>query len=335
MNQEAVYWLERLERGDCSDQDYREFDSWIAACDANARAFEEAKMIAARVDAIAYTPTMQRLACDVMSRSGYPHAERTNNHQAPSWLQKLMGSVTGPAFTGVLASTVFLLLGSLWWFAPAAKVHSTKVGEQRVVVLPDNSRVTLDTNSALRLEFSEYERRVYVTRGRAFFDVSHDYSRPFVVSVAANEIRALGTAFSVYRRDDWLRVTLSEGSVQVSALGKGGAEKVVMSPGEQVIYSPVKGMERESLSDIQKRMSWLDGRLVFTSTPLSEVVAQVNRYSDNTIRLTNPSLYDIEIDAVFKVGDVDTFLLVLQSSFGLTAMRRLNGEIDLIEDARE
>ena len=97
-------------------------------------------------------------------------------------------------------------------------VYATAIGEQKVIVLRDNSRVQLDTYSQVRVEYQDAVRRIHLLRGKAHFDVAKNPQRAFEVYARDGLVRAVGTAFSVYLTDTDIQVTVDEGRVDLARL---------------------------------------------------------------------------------------------------------------------
>ena len=86
------------------------------------------------------------------------------------------------AAIALAASVVLAVGGGLLWLAyQRPHIYATRDGEQRTVQLPDGSTMAVNTNSRVRVAFSPSERRIWLTRGEAFFAVEHDIHRPFLV----------------------------------------------------------------------------------------------------------------------------------------------------------
>jgi transmembrane sensor len=103
---------------------------------------------------------------------------------------------------------------SVWYFF-APVYYATGVAEVREIHLADGSEVTLGARSSLEVAFRLHERRVALTSGLAFFSVSKNPSRPFIVRVGDKEVRVVGTKFEVRRGPDEIRVSVVEGTVEV------------------------------------------------------------------------------------------------------------------------
>ncbi len=85
--------------------------------------------------------------------------------------------------------------------------------------MEDGSRITLNTDSQIRVDLTVKERRVELQQGEAFFEVAHDASRPFIVRAGNKRVIAVGTRFSVRREANDVRVVVTEGKVRVETEG--------------------------------------------------------------------------------------------------------------------
>jgi len=218
----------------------------------------------------------------------------------------------------VLAATAVLVL-RLWFSASA---FETGIGEQRVVVLSDGSRVSLNTSTRLRVNFSGSQRSVQILDGEALFEVARDAHRPFVVQAANSEVVATGTEFIVRAAPDVrgagkaLTVTLIEGHVIVRDAQQGQtpalAKPVAMAPGDRLqVQQPVShaagGPSRQvrlDRSGLEAALAWKRGEVVFDDVSLGDAAAEMNRYSAVPIIVANRAAQrGSKVSGVFRVGD--------------------------------
>jgi len=130
-----------------------------------------------------------------------------------------------------IAASLVLAAGTLAaWVILNRGVYSTEVGEQRLITLADGSTVELNARSHLRVHFTKTERSVYLTDGEALFQVAHNASQPFVVHSGSMRVRAVGTAFDVYRKKAGTTVTVVEGRVAVLATDNAFEDDRASSP---------------------------------------------------------------------------------------------------------
>jgi transmembrane sensor len=192
---------------------------------------------------------------------------------------------------------------------------ATGVGEQHSTVLPDHSIVELNTQSELRVAFNSSERRVELLRGEAFFDVTKDPARPFVVYTDVATAKAVGTRFSVYRALTGTIVTVAEGRVLVRhqrplSDSTGNAvhiEAVEVVPGTQAEARPGRPVQMHT-ANIEQTLAWRERRLVFDGEPLEEVLKEFNRYNSPPLVITDPRLKGQRISGVFGANDSESLL---------------------------
>jgi transmembrane sensor len=145
-------------------------------------------------------------------------------------LEPLLSLDTGPAGWWLGFSAAIRARPSIWaggaglaaaigaiglWLLMAPVHYATGVAEVRAIHLSDGSEVTLGARSSLDVAFRVHERRVALTSGVAFFSVSKNRSRPFIVTVGEREVRVVGTKFEIRRDTAAMRVSVVEGTVEV------------------------------------------------------------------------------------------------------------------------
>ena len=126
-----------------------------------------------------------------------------------------------PQFT---ALATFALVGLLLIFTLSDNstnngLYAAAVGEQRQLELPDGSVIYLNTNSQVQIDYTATTRNILLLQGEAHFDVAKNPERPFNVYAGGGLVQAVGTAFTVFFKDDEaIDVTVTEGKVALSAL---------------------------------------------------------------------------------------------------------------------
>jgi transmembrane sensor len=199
----------------------------------------------------------------------------------------------------------------------AFPTYSTRVGEQRLVVLRDGSRVRLNTDSKLQVRFGLQERRVILAKGEAFFEAAHDPTKPFIVEADGARVRAIGTKFDVRRQAGGVQVTLVEGRVQVGRSKT--PNEATLLPNQQLTVTPQRVTAATPIDGLQAA-SWTTGRLVFRDVPLSAAIEEVNRYTNRKIVLEAPAeMAGRPISGSFDPGDSKAFVLAATTFFDLKA----------------
>ncbi|MGL6162508.1 FecR family protein, partial [Microbulbifer sp.] len=277
---EAADWYARLRATDTSEMDMARFRTWLAGDPARRREFEAIDALWGDLKCIEASPEVRRIRGEIAARRR---------------------KIARPRIGARLASAAILLLavvvgGVFSWQHREANHYATDVGEQRTLPLPDGSVVLLNTDSAIRIHYTADRRSIELVRGQVNFKVVKDPARPFTVIASGGEVRALGTVFDVYESDNSVTVTLIEGKVAVAATTQSSAEppaakdRILLSAGEQLSYSAgVVSVERRN-ADLPRATAWHERKLDFADTPLSDAIAEANRYSRDQVVLDAPRL---------------------------------------------
>ncbi len=205
--------------------------------------------------------------------------------------------------------------------------YSTAVGERLTTTLLDGSSVSLNTGSDLAVDFSSTERRIYLRRGQAFFEVKRNARRPFVVIAGDRRIKALGTSFDVRVDDGRVQVLLLDGRVAVDRPNAPGGT-VELTPGERLTAASA-APARIQAADMERLTSWHSGRLVFQDQSLADTVAELNRYTRETMRIDDPRVGALRVSAVFRISQADRFARSMTELFPLIAVQQPDGTLKL------
>ena len=217
---------------------------------------------------------------------------------------------------------------------------ATAIGQQKTISLSDGSSMRLNTDSRVRVMYSENSRSIRLLRGEALFSVTPSPNRPFEVYAADSVVRAVGTAFAVHLEGSKVDVTVTKGAVDVAEAPsvQTGASSAPTEPVPAIhSLARVKVSETTHLGggsdhievhrlaepELQRRMAWQEGYLSFSGEPLSEVIEQVNRYSTVKLEVEDPKVASVAIGGRFRIGDLDGVLEVLHTNFGIQA-RQIN-----------
>jgi len=156
------------------------------------------------------------------------------------------------------------------------------LGSRTVVQLSDGSEVHLNYGSKIIYPqfFSGNTREVALT-GEGFFKVAPDPEKPFIVKAGNLKIKAVGTAFNVlaYPGGDVVETTLVNGKVVLDLIEQNGKSKTIetMSPGQHVNFSLLTGAVSSTVGNIEKYISWTEGKLIFEDTPILQVTERLSR----------------------------------------------------------
>lgn len=219
-------------------------------------------------------------------------------------------------------------------------VFATAKGEQSTVHLPDGSNVVLNTDSLIKVDYTQAYRLLRLERGELHVEVARDTARPFFVIAGDKIVRAVGTAFSLeITSDQRIELIVTEGKVVVgvnlnpdavlaNVAPNGLHSSVTVTAGEQMILD-VDDEETKSVSpeEIDIKLSWRQGNLVFRGESLEDAVAEIGRYTTVEFVIVDEDLKKVRIAGMFKAGDVDGLLATLRENFNVTYERTGDGKI--------
>src|SRR6185312_12787574 len=261
---EASAWVVRLHGPHRSPALEAGFREWLAADPEHARQFERVTDV---WDAGPQVPV-----------GGVPRARARRRLPAGRiWL-------AAASIAAACLIAVYFLAG-----LGSGTVYRNGTGPLRVVQLEDGTRISLDAQSAVRVAYSDTQRRVELEYGEAYFQVSHNPGWPFVVVAGQHQITDVGTAFMVRHGSGRTAVTLLEGRVAVSsrsepARGTDRADlrssrlaPVILAPGQRLTFARDRPPQLDAppTDDVT---AWLRGEIILDDTPLTQVVATLNRY---------------------------------------------------------
>jgi transmembrane sensor len=302
---QAAAWFARSRSNTMTAQERAELEAWLGASPTHFNAFAEARDLWSGLEAARADTAWMQLreeAQDSLRRRGFIRR-----------IGELAAVVAVVLALGAGASTWMRLHDTRQQAVVAS--YQTRVGQTSSISLADGSLMVLDTDSAVRvLSMGPRQRRLELVRGRAFFRVAKDASRPFVVIAQGRSVTATGTQFNLYLKQSRLEVTLLEGGVRVepasSRAKEGQRPSVNLSPG----YKLVAGEEGWNIgkTDAGAESSWLQGRLIFDEATVGEIAAELNRYSDRKV-IVDPAVSGRRMSAVLSSNDLNVFISAVQT----------------------
>ncbi len=320
----AAAWRLRVEE-DESVTSSAEFQTWFAER-ANQDAYARVSSTWAVFDDFTAAPEIIAIRRDALHR-----ARAASRHWILSRRQ-ILGTLAASLLVVAMAG-----IGT-WQYMFGSVEFVTGIGERRGVTLNDGSRLSLDSNTAVRVEYSKALRRLVLERGRARFDVAHDVNRPFTVTAGSDTVVAVGTSFNVERLQAKVLVTLIEGRVVVKSSPPPATTRANEAPSPKPT-SLIAGQElvmKENArpvirpADLPVVTAWETGRLVFNNEPLCEAIERVNRYTNRAVTV-EPEVANLRISGVFNAGDVGAFIDAVTSYFPVTASTSADNHVILLK----
>ena len=327
---EACAWIAQVESGDLSASDLAALREWMGRSPAHAREIREVAALSGRL------AVLTELAPALEQSAGVGHDLRRPPRRA---------RLLAPAFAAAAMLVVAggMLMSGLFFSADATpEIYKTAVGEYQTIALADGTSVSLNTDSQIEVDFNDDERRVRLINGEALFEVAANPKRPFVVYSDTAVAEAVGTSFVVRLREAVTELAVVEGVVAFSTLPRstefpagrgendaadekspagGPVEKVIVKAGQALTSTELTSIAAAtSLQDIpvlterdlQRKLSWTDGFLEFSETPLEDVVEELTRHNPISIEIADPDLKELTFGGIFRTGDVEQLLGALE-----------------------
>ncbi|WEK45125.1 MAG: FecR domain-containing protein [Candidatus Andeanibacterium colombiense] len=291
----ARAWVARLVSGNVDQATMDGFAAWQAESSARAAAFDTARRLYAQLPASE--------AAEAALSAGAP-ARRTRRR-----------AIAGGALAASLLAAVLLARPEML-FPPD---YAAPDGPAVQVALADGSRILLDGGSAVDVHFIRKRRDIALLRGRAWFEVEPDRSRPFVVSANGGTATAVGTAYAVDTTDPGVtRVDVTHGVVKVQAAG----EERLLRIGEAARWG-TDGVAR--VAGDPDRLAWQEGRIIVRDRRLDDAAALLDHYIPGRVMVLG-GLAEARVGGIFETHRAEEGLAALARSQG-ARVRHLPGLI--------
>jgi transmembrane sensor len=307
----AARWFARMRDDQRTPQVEAEFNRWLSEDPAHEREYQRLEELWGRVELVRDLPEIKTARSQALIDSQQV-AGRAALRVRPAWF----------LLAGAAAVLVMLALSQ---FPETSHVYRTAVGNRKTIELADGSELTLNTDSLARVRYTLRSRTIQLERGQAHFKVARSRLRPFLVEAGRGLIRAVGTEFDVYRRDDLVQVTLVEGRVEVTDKAARTLPAQIEA-GEQIALS-AHGLSDARQVNIPQATAWVEGRLVFDNERLLDAVAEVNRYSATKIIVLDAALADFRVSGVFRTDRADSFVQAVSTSLPVKILPAASGSL--------
>jgi transmembrane sensor len=330
--QQCAKWLARLERG-MRDDEGQQLKQWLAD--------------AANRDAILETAGLWH-SRDVQSLlfalTGVSPQRRRPVPRVRGVLFPLVAAIISTA------GLIYMLTGGqsrqpVKNAVPATPttLYATLIGETRQIKLVDGTRITLNTNTRLRVGFTERARDVELEQGEATFDVAREASsRPFNVMAGERTFQALGTRFNLRILPDNVDLIVADGQVKILDARPRepktpARRRDVLTYGEQTIHAGEEalvdpGFQSVSPIDVpemEERLAWQKGLIVLDDKALEDALAEIERYTRTKFVLADAKLGALRVSGRFPAGNVNAVRLALRQRFLIASRRDTRGRIVL------
>jgi transmembrane sensor len=296
IDRQALRWIALQSENKLDENDRANLDAWLAEDTRHQGAFIRAAVIqnalrqAANQNAI--YPGEDRYSLRSSEADSNRHSIRRN-------FLRYGALAAGVAILGLTTAVPY--------FSERTTLTTAK-GEFRRVELADSSVASINSGSELKVKLGKHERQITLEKGEAWFEVAKNRAKPFVVEVGDVHARAVGTAFGVRRFSGGAEILVTDGLVEVWT-DSGSATRKLLGPGERafVTHKAAEILVARQPGEIERKLAWRQGKLIFARHTLSDAVADFNRYSRRKIVIADPALESKRIFGQYQIDAPEQF----------------------------
>ena len=236
-----------------------------------------------------------------------------------------------PQYWGAIAAMLFvaLLLPITYMGIPTDYVVAK--GQRDTVTLTDGSRIELGSNTQVSVREGWGQRAVTLEQGNAFFTVTPNKEKPFVIHAGTSTVTVLGTAFSVYRKQAHVEVVVESGKVNLmnTPTLQRLAVDVDLTKNQKATIQHDDVVEVLNNVNVEDAIAWRRGFINFKQASLATIVERMNDFYNTPIYIRNNKRRDLVLSGVFKTDDLDSFLVGLQAIAEVSVEHNPGGAIYL------
>jgi transmembrane sensor len=290
----AIAWVGLLDKGALAPAARAELEAWLAEDARHGGAFFRAQAAWKSFDRLGILPN-----------------DEEDTPETNDWFTRrsiLAAGGAAAALAAAAATVAFVWTGRAQILTP--------LGEIRRVPLADGSLAAVNSNTKVNIALRPNLREITLDQGEAWFEVAKDLNRPFIVAAGDVRVRAVGTAFSVRRRNDGADVLVTEGSVETWKVGAENRKRLVVG-GSKVFVSDVAGPSEVLVASTQidRALAWRQGEIALDGETLSDAAAEFNRYNKRKL-LIDPILSEKRLVGWFHTNEPETFARAAATTLG-------------------
>jgi ferric-dicitrate binding protein FerR (iron transport regulator) len=317
---------------ECDQKEIEELDNWISENEEHKKIFIQVKQ---DLEILNINNSMNKINVDSAWDKVKNRIEEADEKESIA-----MHSTTGFQFKSVLKYAAMLILIVGIGFITNKIYQSTNgklnteyaaIDEQgKEIILPDGSIVFLNSESTIFFEktFAHNERRV-ILEGEAFFDVTKNPDKPFIIETKSAEVKVLGTSFNVNANlpNKEVEVFVKTGLVMLSDVDDLN-NKILIEPGKIGLLKN-KDLSKEENTDLNK-ISWKTKEIVFQEDNISNVINTLNKVYNTNISCSDQKVLDLKYTSTFRNQEIDSILNVICMTLDLK-VDYIDNQINLIK----
>lgn len=316
--EEASLWIAKLDRGLTVDEK-ASLKQWLDSDEKHAELFFELVKLWDKMESLSQLSDL------------FPHKpEKQKKSAFAPWAMAASVFVATLVSVGVWQFTGKNASPQIAQVVQFKNSYQTKVGEQTTIVLQDDTKVELNTNSRVQVTYTDKQRLFELQQGEMHVTVAHNTSQPLSVYAGDKVIQAVGTAFNVEIVDDAVELIVTDGKVLVADVDERLAKPLTLTevrlPSQSLAVE--KGQKaqleqgRNSLVQeenlkVEVDLAWQQGSLIFRGETLEQAMREVARYTKFEFQFGDDSIKNVQVAGLFKTTDIDGLLIALEQNFNV------------------
>lgn len=298
--------------GEANAEEIRLVDEWLAANPENGNYYDQLKQVWEKSKLIAASSSVDTNAAWNRFQA------RTQVHKAKS-RNSLFLRVAATVIFVIGAALLGIYLNDQYGNTPQMAVST--IEKTLIDTLPDGSVVTLNKKSSISYpqKFKGNTRKIQL-KGEAFFNVSPDKTKPFIIDVKDIQVEVVGTSFNIRENKESTSVIVETGIVKVTKAGN----TITLTAGEMMEIIDSGKIINKSKSSDKLYNYYRSKQFVCEDTPLWKLVQVLNEAYGSEIVITRSELKDLKINTTFNDASLDEILSVIHETFLITVTKKDN-----------
>lgn len=275
-------------------------------------------------------------------------SDRKNTQKLPKQQRVYKYGMAAAALV-ILAVSILYILNPVQESVLKLDRYLTRVGEHKSHQLADSSVIHLNTGTEILSDFSDLHRRIILVRGEAYFEVTKDPERPFIVEIGNEQVTVLGTSFNVRKNELGFSVAVSEGEIAIhpsadpllsgspliaeeGEMSDAGSGQYRVQAGWMVEINKSDKMMASYVDDIESITSWTSGIMTFDGVTLIDFVKELNRYSPKKILIEDPEIMNKIINATIRTDSINSALKAIEIGSSLKIIHGFDSIVIISND---
>ncbi len=245
-------------------------------------------------------------------KSNLQSKHQSNQQEKP---HSIVVRLRQPQYWGAIAAMLLIALLVPIAYVGVPTDYVVAKGQRDTVILTDGSRIELGSNTRVSVQEGWGQRAVTLELGSAFFTVTPNKEKPFVIHAGTSTVTVLGTAFSVYRKLQNVEVVVESGKVNLmnTSTSYRLPVDVDLIKNQKAIIKHGDVLEVLNNVNVDDAIAWRRGFINFKQASLAAIVERMNDFYDTPIYIRNNKRRELVLSGVFKTDDLDNFLIGLQA----------------------